>query len=89
MSTSPLTALPSSSSPASFYTPVGGSPATAGDCTNLSTPATEPASSPYRDARPLPRELKEHCQIFFEEQMCMFYHERAVLFYTLLLGHIL
>ncbi|TPX09828.1 uncharacterized protein E0L32_009019 [Thyridium curvatum] len=69
MSTSPLTALPSSSSPASFYTPVGGSPATAGDCTNLSTPATEPASSPYRDARPLPRELKEHCQIFFEEQM--------------------
>ena len=28
------------------------------------------ASCPYREARQLPRELKGHCQIFLEEQLC-------------------
>ncbi|CAM1505517.1 Fc.00g111540.m01.CDS01 [Cosmosporella sp. VM-42] len=39
---------------------------------NKSTAASSPVqekSCPYRDARQLPRELKEHCQIFLEEQL--------------------
>lgn len=38
-----------------------------------STAASSPsyhAPSPYRAARQLPRELKEHCQIYLEEQLC-------------------
>lgn len=48
---------------------------TANDLTaEKSTAASSPAQdkpSPYRDARPLPRELRGHCQIFLEEQLCM------------------
>jgi hypothetical protein len=38
-----------------------------------STAASSPAQNspcPYRDARQLPSELKTHCQIFLEEQLC-------------------
>ncbi|KAG5997253.1 hypothetical protein E4U54_002405 [Claviceps lovelessii] len=54
-----------SSSPASYYT--------ANDSkTECSTTASSPLqglSCPYREARQLHRELKEHCQIFLEEQL--------------------
>lgn len=42
-----------------------------------STAASSPAQDnlcPYREARRLPRELKEHCQIFLEEQLCRSYY---------------
>ncbi|KAJ6446418.1 major facilitator superfamily transporter [Purpureocillium lavendulum] len=55
-----------SSSPASFYT------ANDSDEQLESTTASSPAHAspcPYRDARRLPRELKDHCQIFLEEQL--------------------
>lgn len=58
-----------SSSPASYYT--------ANDSkTECSTTASSPLqglSCPYREARQLHRELKEHCQIFLEEQLCEFF----------------
>ncbi|KAM4054696.1 major facilitator superfamily transporter [Hirsutella rhossiliensis] len=54
-----------SSSPASFYT--------ANDSeAHRSTTASSPAQAtpcPYREARQLPRQLKDHCQIFLEEQI--------------------
>ncbi|PHH86452.1 hypothetical protein CDD83_10220 [Cordyceps sp. RAO-2017] len=56
-----------SSSPASFYT------ANNDDSEEVpSTAASSPAHAaarPYREASQLPRELKEHCQIFLEEQL--------------------
>ncbi|KJZ78923.1 hypothetical protein HIM_01696 [Hirsutella minnesotensis 3608] len=56
-----------SSSSASFYTANGSE-------TPRSTAASSPAQAspcPYHEARQLPRELKEHCQIFLEEQLYM------------------
>ncbi|KAM0559558.1 hypothetical protein ACHAPJ_004082 [Fusarium lateritium] len=53
------------SSPASFVTAHG-------SALDKSTAASSPVHEnpcPYRDARPLPRELKAHCQIFLEEQL--------------------
>lgn len=53
-----------SSSPASFYT--------ANDSASRPSMASSPAQAapcPYREACQLPRELKEHCQIFLEEQL--------------------
>ncbi|KAG6019958.1 hypothetical protein E4U41_003024 [Claviceps citrina] len=56
-----------SSSPSSYYT--------AHDSSNIeegSTTASSPAQGvpcPYREARQLDRELKDHCQIFLEEQL--------------------
>lgn len=55
------------SSPSSFVT--------AHDATlDKSTAASSPVHEnpcPYRDARQLPRDLKAHCQILLEEQLCM------------------
>jgi hypothetical protein len=54
------------SSPLSFYTAVDSSE---GDSTAASSPIHGRPCA-YRGARQLPRELKEHCQIFLEEQLC-------------------
>jgi hypothetical protein len=68
---SPLTTLGSISTPESYHT-ARGSP-NAADETGLSSPVEgdhvqdEPS---YRDAVPLPHELKSHCQIHMEEQLC-------------------
>lgn len=60
-----------SPSPSSFYTAkVAASPVTDGDTTNISSPAEAPDKLPYRDARQLPHELKEHCRIHLEERLC-------------------
>jgi hypothetical protein len=64
---SPLSSLGSSRSPASFYT------AKDSDDAAKSTAASSPAQSspsPYHETRSLPPELKDHCQIFLEEQLC-------------------
>lgn len=54
----------------SFYT-AHTSPANEAQSTNASSPVVAPAPSlVYRRARQLPRELKEHCQIYLEEQLC-------------------
>lgn len=58
-------------SPSSFYTAkAAASPVTDGDITNISSPAEAPDKLLYRDARQLPHELKEHCQIHLEERLC-------------------
>lgn len=62
--------LSSPSSSVSYYTAVNDSEA--GKSTNASSPANA-QPCPYREARQLPRELKEHCQIFLEEQLCKNY----------------
>ncbi|PNY24111.1 Uncharacterized protein TCAP_05948 [Tolypocladium capitatum] len=54
-----------SSSPLSFYT---ANDSHAEQSTTPSSPARA-KPCPYRQARKLPRELKEHCQIFLEEQL--------------------
>ncbi|KAL6910581.1 hypothetical protein GGI43DRAFT_378544 [Trichoderma evansii] len=56
------------SSPTSFYTSKEDDSELTSKSTTASTPTT---SSPcqYRTARELPHELKEHCQIFLEEQL--------------------
>lgn len=58
------------SSPTSFYSSKEEDSELTSKSTTASTPTT---SSPcqYRTARELPHELKEHCQIFLEEQLCM------------------
>ncbi|KAF4124226.1 hypothetical protein GMORB2_5942 [Geosmithia morbida] len=61
-SSSPPTPLSQSTS---FYS--------APDGEDNSTAASSPVHThlfPYRSARPLPRELRQHCQIFLEEQLC-------------------
>ena len=63
-----------SSSPASFYTANdsddgGEEEEEEHDSTTASSPA-QAAPCTYREARRLPRELKGHCQIFLEEQLC-------------------
>jgi hypothetical protein len=71
--TSPLTTLTSISTPASYHT-AQGSPSNAADETGLSSPLEElPPGEllPYRAAVPLPHELKSHCQIHLEEQLCL------------------
>ncbi|KAL7821482.1 hypothetical protein V8C44DRAFT_314698 [Trichoderma aethiopicum] len=56
------------SSPASFYTSKEEDSERHTKSTSASTPSkTQPC--PYRAARELPHELKEHCQIFLEEQL--------------------
>ena len=55
-----------SSSPLSYYTAPDSD-------VEQSTTASSPAHATpcaYREARQPPRELKEHCQIFLEEQLC-------------------
>ncbi|KFA75099.1 hypothetical protein S40288_04048 [Stachybotrys chartarum IBT 40288] len=54
------------SSPDSFYTAKDSSEEPSTDTSSLGNPL----SSPYRHVRQLPHELKEHCQIFLEEQLC-------------------
>ncbi|KAL2017030.1 hypothetical protein VTK56DRAFT_2674 [Thermocarpiscus australiensis] len=67
--TSPLTTLASISMPDSYYT-AKGSPSNAADETTLSSPIEDGSFEPaYRDALPLPREVKSHCQIHMEEQL--------------------
>jgi hypothetical protein len=57
-----------SSSPLSFYT---ANDSEAEGSTTASSPVQgEPCR--YRDARQLPRDLKDHCQIFLEEQLCAY-----------------
>lgn len=58
------------SSPTSFYSSKEEDSELTSKSTTASTPTT---GSPcqYRTARELPHELKEHCQIFLEEQLCM------------------
>jgi hypothetical protein len=62
------------SSPASFYTSKeeGSERNTKSTTASTTPPKTQPC--PYRAARELPHELKEHCQIFLEEQLCMHAH---------------
>lgn len=57
------------SSPTSFYSSKEEDSELTSKSTTASTPTT---GSPcqYRTARELPHELKEHCQIFLEEQLC-------------------
>ncbi|KAM0253569.1 hypothetical protein ACHAQJ_007241 [Trichoderma viride] len=56
------------SSPTSFYTGKEGDSEHTSKSTTASTPTTgQPCL--YRTARELPHELKEHCQIFLEEQL--------------------
>lgn len=60
-SSSPPTPLSRSTS---FYSAVEG---------DVSTAASSPVQTrpcPYRSTKPLPRELKDHVQIFLEEQLC-------------------
>jgi hypothetical protein len=64
---SPLAAL---SSPSSFYT-ANASHSHLEELTTASSPAVQPPS-PFYDARQLPRELRDHCQIYLEEQLCTF-----------------
>lgn len=58
-----------SSSPASFHTAIDSEPGYRSATTTASSPA-QAAASPYREARPLPPEIKDHCQILLEEQLC-------------------
>ncbi|AEO58029.1 hypothetical protein MYCTH_2304989 [Thermothelomyces thermophilus ATCC 42464] len=69
--TSPLTTLGSISTPESFFT-ARNSPSNAADETVLSSPVDDPPQQEqaYRDAVQLPRELRQHCQIHLEEQLC-------------------
>ena len=82
--TSPLTTLPSISTPESYFT-AQGSPSNpsnrsnshqsnAADETALSSPVDDhaPEKLSYRDAAQLPHELRSHCQIHLEEQLCVF-----------------
>lgn len=68
--TSPISTLSNISSPSSFYTAKATSPPGAGDVTNISSPDEAPVKLSYRDARQVPHELKEHCQIHLEERLC-------------------
>lgn len=72
--TSPLTTLATISTPDSYYAARGSS--NAADDTTLSSPIEDPPEHHeelgYRDAVQLPHELKSHCQIHLEEQLCMF-----------------
>ncbi|KAG6004771.1 hypothetical protein E4U21_000801 [Claviceps maximensis] len=54
-----------SSSPASYYTANDSKL----DCSTTASSPVQGLSCPYRDARQLHRELKDHCQIFLEEQL--------------------
>lgn len=63
--TSPLSS-PSSGND-SFYTAANHS--AGGGSTTASSPV-HARPCPYRAARQLPSELKQHCQIFLEEQLC-------------------
>lgn len=76
--TSPLTTLASISTPESYYT-ARGSPSNAADETSPSSPLEEHPPEEqrpcYRDAVQLPHELKSHCQIHLEEQLCMYRHD--------------
>jgi hypothetical protein len=58
----------SSSSADSFHTAVV-SPSNGEESTTASSTAFH-RPSPYRSARDLPRELKEHCKIYLEEELC-------------------
>lgn len=58
------------SSPTSFYTSKEDESERTAKSTTASTPV-KGQPCPYREARELPHELKEHCQIFLEEQLCM------------------
>lgn len=84
---SSLTTLPSISTPESYFT-AQGSPSdpsnrsnsnshqsNAADETTLSSPVDDhvPEKLSYRDAAQLPHELRSHCQIHLEEQLCVFY----------------
>lgn len=70
--TSPLTTLASISTPDSYHT-ARDSPSNAAYDTTLSSPLEEPDEEGprYRDAVQLPHELRSHCQIHMEEQLCM------------------
>lgn len=71
--TSPLSSL--SSSDDTFYTAANDS------MDSKSTAASSPVDAPlwtFRDARQLPHELKGHCQIFLEEQLCAYHHTALV-----------
>jgi hypothetical protein len=72
--TSPLTTLGSISTPESYYTARDSS--NAADETTITSPGAEddevPQTFGYREAIQLPHELKSHCQIHLEEQLCQF-----------------
>lgn len=77
--TSPLTTLASISTPDSYHTARDSHPSPfnsiGADDTSLSSPVEDDDSSlpdepPYRDAVQLPHELRSHCQIHLEEQLC-------------------
>ena len=73
--TSPLTTLASISTPDSYYT-AQDSPSNAADETSLSSPIDDhppPTEQQYRHAVQVPHELKSHCQIHLEEQLCMYF----------------
>ena len=73
---SPLSTLTSPTP--SWHTATAGSPASnIEEGTTPSSPGDPVPSPSYRDARLLPRELKEHCQIYLEEQLCKTFHVLA------------
>lgn len=70
--TSPLTTLGSISTPESFYT-AHDSASNGADDTTLSSPVDDVPlweEPTYRPAAQLPRELRQHCQIHLEEELC-------------------
>ncbi|OAA63188.1 hypothetical protein ISF_05064 [Cordyceps fumosorosea ARSEF 2679] len=68
------------SSPSSFHTAIDSEPSH--DSTAASSPLQSLQQTPFRDVRPLPRELKGHCQIFLEEGLYL----GAINLYDSLLG---
>lgn len=68
--TSSLTSLDDLSTPESYYTAKGSrSPVDGADTTAISTPVKDEGDPPYRDAKLIPHELKQNCQIHLEEEL--------------------
>ncbi|KAK0621457.1 hypothetical protein B0T17DRAFT_291285 [Bombardia bombarda] len=86
--TSSLTTFETISTPASYYM-AKDSPVLAADTTGISSSVEEdiddemddcPDKPRYRDAQQLPHELKQHCQIHLEEQLCNATHQNTSCF---------
>lgn len=70
-STSPPSLAASMSTPSSFHTPKDDSPSTRAYTTGVSSPAEDELPDPkYRPAVQPVDELRSHCQIHLEEELC-------------------
>lgn len=68
---SPSEHLATRSTPESFYTAKDSPPVGGADTTGISSPIEDDAAEPrYRNAVQPPHELKVHCQIHLEEELC-------------------